>query len=775
MAIFALIIIMVGGISVMRNSNNITMSTFYRHYNYIKYKIALDDRINRLTASVNFPVVNSSIADVPAGNTVTTTAAGDRTSGFEPAIPVLLYHGITDEEGKYNMTAETFWNQMLALKKAGYETLTIREFEDIMNGKARPSGKRFLLTFDDGRMDSYVGADPVIRALGYTAVMYISSQNSLKKNGPHSYYIGLSELGDMLKSGRWEIGSHAAQVGGDSVPVDALGNRLEFLSNKKWLTEEESPAKGRLETDEEYIERVKAEIGGSKKEIEDALGIEVPSFAYPSSDYGQRAKNNPAAIYVIGENIRKEYRMAFEQVWPEDDVFTLNYPGIDMSHLRRIETPKDWSGDTLLAYIRSAEAKQFPYTEEFTEKSGWKSSWGKVYADDSSLNIEAGTSTAGAQAFLDGSYPWKDYMYSVSVDWQKGGYVTLYSRYQNPENHFSCIFGGGRVRINKRIGGEDFLLSDHKEPVDLLRPVVSLGMAVQGDRITCYEGSLAVSTAEDLGFKPDRGGIALQVWDENISNAVIAVKSLKAVPISEMIALLDVLPKYALLPTPKPTPKPRTARPANPRNDVRTAVKVFDIPLKDKSGKNISYVVNGSNLKTGTDSASVPGTWVSGSNKISIQNGTATLGTVPPFVAATSILFGGSKWEDYEYLADIVLGISSKVAAVGRYADSSNYLSCEYLDRTSWVMLIQVRDGQRRFLGGGQDDDALAYTVSNPERKIGMRVKGNQISCLGAEGREIVRAEIPDAPARGTVGLKVYAETPGIAAVHLRKAEVNPL
>ncbi len=124
------------------------------------------------------------------------------------SIPILLYHGVINESDKSNISVENFKNHMFALKKAGYHTITLQEYYDfIFLGKEIPE-KSFLLTFDDGRKDSYYPVDPILENCNYNAVMFVIGENlALNSN----YYLSKIELKRMINSGRWEVQSHTKE------------------------------------------------------------------------------------------------------------------------------------------------------------------------------------------------------------------------------------------------------------------------------------------------------------------------------------------------------------------------------------------------------------------------------------------------------------------------------------------------------------------------------------------------------------------------------------
>ena len=132
---------------------------------------------------------------------------------------------------------------MFALKKAGWQTINMEDFYAFMQGEKQVPDKSFLLTFDDGRKDSYYPVDPILDALDYNAVMFVITKFSLEEKGGN-YYLSDKELKRMYLSGRWEIQSHGKDDH-DFYKINANGNEGHFLSNKLWLDNE-----NRLETEE---------------------------------------------------------------------------------------------------------------------------------------------------------------------------------------------------------------------------------------------------------------------------------------------------------------------------------------------------------------------------------------------------------------------------------------------------------------------------------------------------------------------------------------------
>jgi peptidoglycan/xylan/chitin deacetylase (PgdA/CDA1 family) len=83
-----------------------------------------------------------------------------------------MYHHVTPAPGLVTVSPETFAGQMQYLRAAGYSTLNAGQFLAFLQGRERLPRKSVLLTFDDGYLDNYVHAFPVLQQFGLRAVIF---------------------------------------------------------------------------------------------------------------------------------------------------------------------------------------------------------------------------------------------------------------------------------------------------------------------------------------------------------------------------------------------------------------------------------------------------------------------------------------------------------------------------------------------------------------------------------------------------------------------------
>jgi len=89
-----------------------------------------------------------------------------------PNVPVLMYHHVTPAGGMIAATPDVFEAQIAALAAAGYQSLTCAQFEAYLQGAPVPE-KSVLITFDDGYLNNWVYAHPVLARYGMRAVIFL--------------------------------------------------------------------------------------------------------------------------------------------------------------------------------------------------------------------------------------------------------------------------------------------------------------------------------------------------------------------------------------------------------------------------------------------------------------------------------------------------------------------------------------------------------------------------------------------------------------------------
>ncbi|MDA1334692.1 MAG: polysaccharide deacetylase family protein [bacterium] len=446
-------------------------------------------------------------------------------SGFAESIPVLLYHGILDEPDGKNVTRDMFESQMFRLKKEGWKTINLEDFTAFMRGDQKLPKKSFLLTFDDGAKSSYYPVDPILRALDYQAVTFIIAGRSLAENNINGYYLNSDELRLMIHSGRWEVEAHAYD-GHIFIPTSKDKEEGHYYSNKLWIE-----SLGRVETNEEYKERIAKDLAKTKEQLNRVLGINSDVFAFPYGDFAQGYTNYVDARRVLLSSVGDNYSMAFFQTFPSAG-FTQNFFGDNTFLIKRIGVDPNWNDNDLLNILNSGQSHQLPiYMDDLLSEEDWVRAWSTFSIKDSELTLSADEDKTGAAVFLDGARNLSDYHLTVTVDWIRGTSFSLAGRYTDSNNYLSCSVTGEYIHLDEYVDGHKYEIVDLK-----LKDVFSWDAAVfemitTGDKTQCFiDGKMLVST-EYVHPKLSRGGIGFKVWDPVPGKSEVIIKDLSIIAV----------------------------------------------------------------------------------------------------------------------------------------------------------------------------------------------------------------------------------------------------
>jgi peptidoglycan/xylan/chitin deacetylase (PgdA/CDA1 family) len=448
------------------------------------------------------------VTDVPDGAAVPGDAA--------QSLIVLLYHGIREQPTADSVGWQNFKDQMFILRQAGYRTVGLAEAEDFLQrGKALPR-KSFLLTFDDGRKDSYYPVDPILAALGFRAVNFIITSTIAEEN---DFYLSESELKGMAASGRWELGSHGDDIH-QSEPIGAAGETGHALSNKLWL-----PGEARRESDTEYRQRITMDLLRSKQTLEEKLGVAVRAFAYPYGDYGQEENNHPGAQSDIRKTASALFHLAFYQSWGEGLV--RNYPGQDSFMVRRLEVDPEWTAGDLLAAVRGGEDKSPDFFTSMESNPGWIDGWGDLSFTPGRLRLSAAADTTGATSYLDGTYLWTDFDLTLRARLLNGESFSILARVDRNRNFVFCSFGPNGISYGEHVGGGTVDGPGWYTDLSLLQGLeIQAGISLRGNTVRCLLNGVWSVETDFLQYTGGNGMIGVSVWGREQGVGALEVSSL---------------------------------------------------------------------------------------------------------------------------------------------------------------------------------------------------------------------------------------------------------
>lgn len=147
-------------------------------------------------------------------------------------VPVVMYHGVGPTletwQWRYLITPlAVFEGQMRRLRDEGWHTITLARLHDHLSRGTRLPARSVVLTFDDGYLDNWVYAYPVLKRFGHHAVIWMSTDfvdpcgtarptledyragRIPRGELPGPGYLSWEEMRRMVESGHVEIQSHA--------------------------------------------------------------------------------------------------------------------------------------------------------------------------------------------------------------------------------------------------------------------------------------------------------------------------------------------------------------------------------------------------------------------------------------------------------------------------------------------------------------------------------------------------------------------------------------
>jgi peptidoglycan/xylan/chitin deacetylase (PgdA/CDA1 family) len=171
-------------------------------------------------------------------------------------VPILLYHRIDSSpiDSRYYVTPEKFEAEMKLLHDWEYTSITTEMLVKAITEGAELPPRPFLVTIDDGNLDNYTNAFPIMQKYGFTGVLYL-----VYNYVGIEHYMNKDQILEMVEAG-WEVGSHS----------------MNHFDLKK------------IKPDQQ-----RNEIVESRQLLEKLLGVPVKTFAYP---FGSR--NDSAINYV---------------------------------------------------------------------------------------------------------------------------------------------------------------------------------------------------------------------------------------------------------------------------------------------------------------------------------------------------------------------------------------------------------------------------------------------------------------------------------------------
>ncbi|MBX3330263.1 MAG: polysaccharide deacetylase family protein [Nitrospira sp.] len=259
-----------------------------------------------------------------------------------PYATVLTFHRVNDKEDKDGLSVHPrLFEELLDVLAREYRIVPLARVLEMMTTKSKPIPARTMsITFDDGYLDNFAVAAPILR----------------QRNIPATFFVSSGYVGTMRKF-PWDVSksvSHPLMTWDQVRQLAAEGFEIGAHSVNHLNLGVCSP------------DVAEKEIIGSKRHIEDQLGAAISGFAYP---FGWKQSMNEVASLIVREagfayccsnyggkvtNQSDRFNIQRTGVYPtttemlmEIDNFMTHYDGLMRMHVFGVTVPVGSSGSHL--------------------------------------------------------------------------------------------------------------------------------------------------------------------------------------------------------------------------------------------------------------------------------------------------------------------------------------------------------------------------------------------------------------------------------------------
>lgn len=192
-------------------------------------------------------------------------------------VPILVYHHIDADPFEPNSLItppDKFRSDMLAITKAGFNTVSIPDLIDFVDGKKELPPNPVAITFDDGYLSNYEHAFPVLKELNMKATIspigWSAGRTEHRLPGVNFYpHFTWEQAKEMVDSGLVDLQNHTIDM---HESKDDGQTRVGILQMDG-------------ETTGAYAKALEADINGLSQIIEEKTGQKVTVFTYPFGYY----------------------------------------------------------------------------------------------------------------------------------------------------------------------------------------------------------------------------------------------------------------------------------------------------------------------------------------------------------------------------------------------------------------------------------------------------------------------------------------------------------
>ncbi|EUB38891.1 polysaccharide deacetylase family protein [Fusobacterium sp. CM1] len=246
-------------------------------------------------------------------------------------IPVIMYHRVInnpENEGVYGtyIYEDMFKKHLQYLKEKNYTVITFKDLDKIgWRNRFEKDKKYIFITFDDGYKDNYELAFPILKEFGFKATIFLMGSSTynewdVKAGGEKEFPLMSVEMIKEMQDYGIEFGAHTFNH-----------PKLNTLSN----------------------EEIEYQIVDVKKPLEEKIGKEIITFAYPYgilNDYAKEMAKKAGYIFALATDSGSVclsddlYQIRRIAIFPNTNLFSFkrkvagNYNFIKIKREERLRT-----------------------------------------------------------------------------------------------------------------------------------------------------------------------------------------------------------------------------------------------------------------------------------------------------------------------------------------------------------------------------------------------------------------------------------------------------
>ncbi|WP_170065218.1 polysaccharide deacetylase family protein [Methylovulum psychrotolerans] len=426
---------------------------------------------------------------------------------------IALAFGKVSATHELAIAASAFEQQLIALKQAGHSSVRLEQIKPWLQSDTLPLPARpILLTFEEANRETMEIADPLLAALGMTALVFVDVD---QLNQGNIQLVSWHQLEQLVNSGRWEIGISgcSGQDNPELTSQAALAHKLtqqrELLEHRLKVPVSAANCPRRWTSDHDNSEEV----------WQQALSIAYLPMGFVAAPFGANYWSDPEFGF------------------------------------RRIRVSRTWNPQDLLAQINTHTPRRQAFTDTFQANSSaseWMVDSGDIAVTDGNLQLFNKAGEQGALMTLGGTEKWQDADVEVRLKGQPEGQFWIALRYRTGQPFVRLGLAKGQVILQKYDGIDAFKqLASRESPTG----DITLRLHVVGFHALAYlNGEALLSRPTELPEAADHGAFALAVWNEQTGdgqvasgNALVNLQQITATPLFLKGGIIAPLPGAATL------------------------------------------------------------------------------------------------------------------------------------------------------------------------------------------------------------------------------------